>query len=91
MDSIIKERLVNRSDKKQFRFTLICSVCGSVWESTSLSKSGGTYVQALNQAYQEAAEQFAVCRLCGDPVCEGCQVTMGEMTVCGTCAKKMNL
>lgn len=91
MDRIMKERLVDRSDQEQFRFTLNCAVCGHVWESTARSKSGKTYAQALNQAYQEAAGQFAVCRLCADPVCGDCQVTMGEMTVCGTCAGKMKL
>jgi len=91
VESILKERLVNRSDKEHFKFTLTCAVCGKVWQSTPFSCSDGTYVQARQAAYREATEQFGVCRLCGDPVCEDCRVTMGEMTVCGTCAKKMNL
>lgn len=91
MDNILKERLVNRSDKEQFQFTLTCAVCKKVWHSTLLTHADRTYEQALQTAYQEATEQFSICRLCGDPACRDCQITMGEMIVCGTCAKKMKL
>ena len=91
MNNILKERLVNRSDKDSFRFTLTCAVCGGVWQSTPLSFSGYTYAQAQQAAYMEAVERFAACKLCGDPACENCYITIGEMTVCGTCAKKMGL
>ena len=92
MDNILKERLVNRSEKNSFRFALICSVCGSVWESTPIpveEPNQSAYIAAKQAAYEEAQSRFAICRLCGDPACESCRVSLGEMTVCSNCAKRM--
>lgn len=92
MDNILKERLVNRSDKNFFRFALICAVCGTVWESTPIpveEQNQSAYIAAKQAACEEAQSRFAICRLCGDPACERCHVSLGEMTVCSNCAKRM--
>ena len=92
MDNILKERLVNRSDKNSFRFALICSVCGGVWESTPIpaaEQHHSAYIAAKQAACEEAKTCFAICRLCGDPACARCRVSLGEMTVCSNCAKRM--
>ena len=92
MDNILKERLVNRSDKNSFRFALICAVCGTVWESTPIpveEQNQSAYIAAKQAACEEAQSRFAICRLCGDPACESCRVSLGEMTVCSNCAKRM--
>ena len=60
MDNILKERLVNRSDKENFRFTLTCAVCGAVWQSTPIPVEGNrdhfqsAYLEAHQAAYREA-------------------------------------
>ena len=92
MDNILKERLVNRSDKNSFRFALICAVCGTVWESTPIpveEQNQSAYIAAKQAAYEEAQTRFAICRLCGDPACQSCRVSLGEMTDCSNCAKRM--
>ena len=95
MDNILKERLVNRSGKKNFHFTLTCAVCGAVWQSTPIPVEGNrdhfqsAYIEAQQAAYREAEAHFVTCRLCGDPACERCHVNLGEMTVCSNCAKRM--
>ena len=91
MINLLKDRLVNRSDKDSFRFTLTCAVCGSVWESTAIPVAESTCSDAQRAAQQEAMQGFVVCRLCANPACENCQVSFGEMTVCSNCAKQMNL
>lgn len=91
MINILKDRLVDCSDKDSFRFTLTCAVCGSAWESTAIPTTDSTCSDAQKAALQEAMQRFVACRLCADPACENCQVTFGEMTVCSNCAKQMNL
>ena len=92
MDNILKECLVNRSEKNSFRFALICAVCGTVWESTPIpveEHNQNVYIAAKQAACEEAKTCFAICRLCGDPACARCRVSLGEMTVCSNCAKRM--
>jgi len=91
MKDILKERMVNRSSKETFRFTLTCSVCKNEWHSTPIdSNAVAGYEEARSQAFEEAAETFAACRLCGNPACENCQVSLGEMTICNSCLKRMD-
>ena len=55
MDNILKECLVNRSDKNSFRFALICAVCGTVWESTPIpveEQNQNVYIAAKQAAYE---------------------------------------
>ena len=91
MKEILKERMVNCSDKESYRFTLTCSVCKHVWHSTPIaSQAVSGYEEARAQAFDEAAETFAACRLCGNPACENCQISLGEMTICCNCLKRMD-
>lgn len=95
MDRLLRSRMVNRSDKKYFRFTLNCTICGYEWESEPIPVTVGPdkydeeLEKAYDQAYYAAEKRFLICNLCGETTCDHCQVPFGKMMICANCEKRI--
>ena len=61
--------------------TFYPSLCGSF-------KSVSTCFVGNNKG--DFAAVYDSCRLCGNPACENCQISLGEMTICCNCLKRMD-
>ena len=90
MKDIILNHLINRSDRKQIRYTLICPSCSKEWISAGfdMEKAAPPDTQK-KQAAAEAEANFDICPLCGRLVCSSCMAAVGEMKMCKNCADRM--
>ena len=59
MKQLIKQHLTDCSNRDSFRFSLVCSECGAVWESsaTRFSKAGANALPETKQVIAQALYQ----------------------------------
>lgn len=92
MKHLLQAQLVNRSDQKQFCFSITCLECGKKWTSTPENKKEVFWNEDLarNRAAEEAMQLFRVCPICGHIVCQSCFVTCGDLHMCRACSNALH-
>ena len=80
MERLLKDYLVEEQTKTGSRYSLTCTLCGSVWQSREMS--GET-------AAKEAGERNHICHFCGRAVCKRCYADVEGIQLCVQCAARL--
>lgn len=80
MDRLLKDYLVEHRDENGKCYSLTCTVCGSTWMSSEISRE---------DAVKQAGVHCSVCRFCGRVACGKCFTDVESIHLCVLCAAKL--
>lgn len=80
MEKLLSDCLVEQQTETGNRYSLTCTLCGSVWQSREMSREA---------AAKEAGERCHICNFCGRAVCKQCFADVEGIQLCVRCAAKL--
>ena len=80
MEKLLNDYLVEQQTKTGSRYSLTCTLCGSVWQSREMSREA---------AAKEAGGKSHICNFCGRAVCTQCFADVEGIRLCVRCAAKL--
>lgn len=80
MEKLLNDYLVEQQTETVNRYSLTCTLCGSVWQSREMSREA---------AAKEAGDQSHICHFCGRAVCKKCFADVEGIQLCVQCAAKL--
>ena len=80
MEKILKDFVVEQQTETGSRYSLTCTLCGSVWRSREMSREA---------AAKEAGEKSHICHFCGRAVCKKCFTDVEGIQLCVRCAARL--
>ncbi len=80
MEKLLSDCLVEQQTETGSRYSLTCTLCGSVWRSREMSREA---------AAKEAGEKSHICNFCGRAVCKACFADVEGIQLCVRCAARL--
>lgn len=80
MEKLLSDCLVEQQTETGNRYSLTCTLCGSVWQSREMSREA---------AAKEAGEKSHICNFCGRAVCKACFADVEGIQLCVRCAARL--
>ena len=80
MEKLLSDCLVEQQTETGYRYSLTCTLCGSVWQSREMSREA---------AAKEAGEKSHICNFCGRAVCKACFADVEGIQLCVRCAARL--